>query len=226
MNFSMLLGLHLVTIPRFTPEDYVKALQAYRPTALFVVPSLLLFLASHPAVTKKHLSSVRTVTSGAAPATEGLLQKFREKLGRDDVLVRQGYGMTESSPVTLMMPKLTPPSKVNTCGVLYPGTEGKIVSLSTNEIQGPHKSGELLVRGPQVSLGVSSNWWTRRGWCFCLGDGGVLEQRESDEGDAGRRWLVAYGGCRLLRRGPLLLYCRPMQGVDQSEGKPGTCATF
>lgn len=157
MNISMLHGLHLVTLPRFTPEEYVKALMEYKPTSLFVVPSLLLFLASHPAVTQEHLSSVRSVTSGAAPATEGLLQKFREKLGRDDVLVRQGYGMTESSPVTLMMPKLTPPSKVGTCGVLYPGTEGKIVSLKTNETCGPHKSGELLVRGPQVMQGYLNN---------------------------------------------------------------------
>lgn len=156
MNLSMLHGLHLVTIPRFTPEDYIKALIEYKPTALFVVPSLLLFLASHPQVTKEHLASVRTVTSGAAPATEALLQKFREKLGRDDVLVRQGYGMTESSPVTLMMPKVTPPSKVATCGVLYPGTEGKIISLTSGEPLGPNKSGELLVRGPQVRHGILS----------------------------------------------------------------------
>lgn len=58
--------------------------------------------------------------------------------------------MTESSPVTLMMPTMTPASKVGTVGVLYPGTEGKIVSLTTQEMLGAHKSGELLVKGPQV----------------------------------------------------------------------------
>lgn len=58
--------------------------------------------------------------------------------------------MTESSPVTLFMPKLTPPSKIGTVGCLYPGTEAKIVSLQTGEPLGTHKSGELLVRGPQV----------------------------------------------------------------------------
>lgn len=65
--------------------------------------------------------------------------------------------MTESSPVTLMMPTITPSSKIGTCGLLYPGTEGKIVSLSTQEILGPHKSGELLVKGPQVMLGYLNN---------------------------------------------------------------------
>lgn len=90
MNTSMLYGLHLVTIPRFTPEDYIKCLVEYRPTVLFVVPSLLLFLASHPSVKREHLESIRMVTSGAAPATEGLIQKFREKVGNDDIIIRQG----------------------------------------------------------------------------------------------------------------------------------------
>jgi 4-coumarate--CoA ligase len=156
LNLSLKNGAHIVTLPKFTPEEYIKTLVQYKPTFVFVVPSLLLFLATHPAVTKEHLSSVESVQSGAAPLTEGLLQKFRQKIGRDDVLIRQGYGMTESAPVALCMPKLTPPSKIGTVGVPYPGTEAKIISLSTGEPLGTHKSGELLVRGPQVP--PTSSW--------------------------------------------------------------------
>lgn len=58
--------------------------------------------------------------------------------------------MTESAPVTLCMPKLTPPSKLGTIGVPYPGTQAKVISLTTGEPLGTHQSGELLVRGPQV----------------------------------------------------------------------------
>lgn len=58
--------------------------------------------------------------------------------------------MTESSPVSIFMPLMTPRSKINTVGVLYPNTEAKIISLTTGEAQGTHKSGELLIRGPQV----------------------------------------------------------------------------
>lgn len=90
MNGSLKEGLQIITVPKFTPQDYIKALVEYKPTYLFVVPSLLLFLASHPSVKREHLASIQSVTSGAAPCTEGLLQKFREKIGRDDVLLRQG----------------------------------------------------------------------------------------------------------------------------------------
>lgn len=89
MNTCLNRGLPIVTLPKFTPEDYIKALIEHRPHFLFVVPSILLFLASHPSVTKDHLASVKLITSGAAPASEGLLQRFREKIG-EDVLIRQG----------------------------------------------------------------------------------------------------------------------------------------
>lgn len=62
----------------------------FQPSYLFVVPSLMLFLASHPAVKPEHLSSVKEVTSGAAPATKSLIDKFREKVGRNDIAIRQG----------------------------------------------------------------------------------------------------------------------------------------
>lgn len=61
-----------------------------------------------------------------------------------------GYGMTESSPVTLMTPYNYPYSKVGSAGQLIPSTQARIVSLTTGEMLGPHKSGELLLRGPQV----------------------------------------------------------------------------
>lgn len=58
--------------------------------------------------------------------------------------------MTESAPVTLFMPLLTPPSKIGTVGILPPSTEAKIVDLTTGETLSDHKPGELCIRGPQV----------------------------------------------------------------------------
>lgn len=90
LNYLSYIGMHLVCIPKFTPQDYVAALVKYRPSVLFVVPSLLLFLVTHPEVTAKQLESVEKVYSGAAPLKSGLMEKFMEKIGRSNCLVSQG----------------------------------------------------------------------------------------------------------------------------------------
>ncbi|XP_052890328.1 probable 4-coumarate--CoA ligase 1 [Anopheles moucheti] len=147
---------HVVSIPRFIPDDYIQCLAEFRPQFLFVVPSLLLFLATHPKVTPELLSCVESVLVGAAPASLQLQEKFRTKVGRD-VDIAQGYGMTESSPVTLCTPHRYDQSKVGTCGQLYPNTEAKIVSLTDGSNLGPHQTGELYLRGPQIMKGYLNN---------------------------------------------------------------------
>ncbi|XP_072931337.1 probable 4-coumarate--CoA ligase 1 [Epargyreus clarus] len=159
LNYNLVLGYHLVSIPRFTPEDYVKCLVEYKPTTLFVVPSLLAFLATHPIVKKEHLQSVETIMVGAAPTTDSMLEKFLIKCEKtkDQIRLLQGYGMTESSPVTLMTPYMYPHSKVGSAGQLVPSTQARVVSLQDGAPLGPHVSGELLLRGPQVMKGYWNN---------------------------------------------------------------------
>ncbi|GBP48714.1 Probable 4-coumarate--CoA ligase 1 [Eumeta japonica] len=159
LNYNLTLGFHIVSIPRFTPEDYVKCLVEYKPTILFVVPALLTFLATHPMVKKEHIESVEGIMVGAAPMTDVMLEKFLIKCEKtkDDIRILQGYGMTESSPVTLMTPYTYPHSKIGSVGQLMPSTQARVVSLATGEALGPHKSGELLLKGPQVMKGYWNN---------------------------------------------------------------------
>ena len=88
-NLCLKNGVHIVTMPKFSPEDYIKTLVTFKPSTLFVVPSLIQFLTSHPLVTKEHLASIKNVVSGAAPANPSLIRKFQEKL-KSGVTVRQG----------------------------------------------------------------------------------------------------------------------------------------
>lgn len=85
LNVCNYVGVHLVTIPRFTPEDYVKCLDKYQPNGLFLVPSLLSFLALNPLVTKQHLAPLTRVVCGASTAPRQLIEKFMDKAGRDIV---------------------------------------------------------------------------------------------------------------------------------------------
>lgn len=60
--------------------------------------------------------------------------------------------MTESSPCVLLTPLDAKSSKDGSVGKLLKGTEARVVSLNTGADQPAHESGELLVRGPQVSI--------------------------------------------------------------------------
>ncbi|XP_063226320.1 uncharacterized protein LOC134533057 [Bacillus rossius redtenbacheri] len=155
MNVVLRCGAELITLPKFVPEDYLNALLKYKPTFLFVVPSLMLFLATHPSVTSEHLRSVEKMMSGAAPAPKNLIQKFRAKA--DHIETMQGYGMTEASPVLLVAHHHFPRSKTGSAGQVTPSTQCRVVDVDSGRDLGPHQPGQLLFRGPQVMMGYFDN---------------------------------------------------------------------
>lgn len=60
--------------------------------------------------------------------------------------------MTESSPVSLYTKVNFPANKLGSTGQLIRSTQARIVSLTDGSDLGPHKSGELLITGPQVKF--------------------------------------------------------------------------
>lgn len=62
---------------------------------LYLVPSLVLFLATHPAVKKEHLQSVRTIISGGALASRSIIEKFNQK-AQKEIDFRQGMFLISS----------------------------------------------------------------------------------------------------------------------------------
>jgi acyl-CoA synthetase (AMP-forming)/AMP-acid ligase II len=92
------------------------------------------------------------VLSGAAPLGAELERACAERLGCQ---VIQGYGMTETSPVTHTAPLDRP--KPGTIGPAIPNTECRIVDPETGEDAAEGERGELLIRGPQVMRGYLEN---------------------------------------------------------------------
>ncbi|MEE2905040.1 MAG: 4-coumarate--CoA ligase family protein [Gemmatimonadota bacterium] len=151
MNYALSKGASIVVLPRFDLEQFLAAVQEYGVTFAHLVPPILVALAKHPIVDAYDLTSLEGITSGAAPLGRELAEAVEGRLG---CVVSQGYGLTETSPVTHMAPNRekgqTPHASV---GPVLPNTEVAIVDISTGQRLGPGESGELWIRGPQVMQG-------------------------------------------------------------------------
>lgn len=80
--FTLSKGTKLITLPKFTAEDYTAVLQNHKPNILFVVPPIVLFLSGSSMIKSIDLEPVRTVFSGAAPLGGLDEKKFLEKAGK------------------------------------------------------------------------------------------------------------------------------------------------
>ncbi len=143
-------GSKVISLPKFEPETFLSAIERYRVNLLHLVPPLVLFMAKHPDVDKYNTSSIEDVFSGAAPLGGDILKAAQERLGCN--LIRQGYGLTETSPVTHASPRMLGMSKPQSVGPPVTSTEVKVVNP-----EGEHLpmgvEGEVLIRGPQVMKG-------------------------------------------------------------------------
>ena len=150
LNLGLYQGATIVTVPRFELESFLQLLQDHEVTLAHLVPPIVLALSKNPLVDNYKLPKLKTIFCGAAPLDENLTRACMERLDCD---VRQGYGMTETSPVTHSSPADPAQVKFGSVGVPAPNTECKVVDLETGESLGPNKEGEVCVRGPQVMKG-------------------------------------------------------------------------
>ncbi|XP_052276136.1 uncharacterized protein LOC127875253 [Dreissena polymorpha] len=148
---SLMEGAKLVILPGFDPQIYLTALVQHKVTQIHIVPPIILFMARHPLVDKVDLSLIRTVVSAAAPLGDALTIEFMEKR---KLPIKQGYGLTETSPVIAVD---VDPITVGSVGPLIPNTEAKIIDPDTGESLGHNEVGEVCIRGPQNMKGYHGN---------------------------------------------------------------------
>ena len=147
LNMALYVRARLVTLPRFDLAQFLEVIERERATYLFVAPPIALALAKHPLVDSRDLSSVRVVLSGAAPLDGALADTVAQRLG---TRVVQGYGMSEMSPVSHVVPVDRPDIWSGSIGLLVPNMEARVVDPATGE---ERTTGELLCRGPNIMVG-------------------------------------------------------------------------
>jgi len=152
LNCGLAVGGTQIILPRFEAEAAMSLVQQHHVTDLYCVPPVVLALINQPRLDEFDMSSLRFLMSGAAPLPAEVGRKAAEKLR---CTVMQGYGMTESSPITNVNPIASP--RDGTVGPPVADTLERVVSLESGEELPPGEIGELLVYGPQVMQGYWKN---------------------------------------------------------------------
>ena len=170
------LGLRVILLP--DPRDtktLVEHVQKYRPFLIPVVPTQLMRMAEAD-VSRMNVLPM----SGSAPLPLEVAQAIKRKIGMP---VSQGYGLTETSPLTHFnvssFSKITgfmPKEKVG-IGIPSPDTECMLLDPETGKEVPFGEPGEIVVRGPQIMKGYwpePGSGLTEDGWLH-TGDIGVMD---------------------------------------------------
>ncbi|CAI3805309.1 AMP-binding protein [Pseudarthrobacter sp. MM222] len=155
LNLALRQRARLVTMPKFELSEFLRIIQDHKCSYLFIAPPVAVALSKHPLVTDYDLRSVHTTLSGAAPLDGELGASLGRRL---DCRVLQGYGMTEMSPVSHLIPVDATGVPVSSVGYTVPNMDCRLVDPATGEeigvpAEGTSAPGHLLCRGPNIMLG-------------------------------------------------------------------------
>jgi long-chain acyl-CoA synthetase len=153
MNTSIYQRSTMIMLP--DPRDIhrvINTIQKYRPAIFPGVPTMYIALINTPDIEKHNLRSIKLCVSGASALPGEVQRKFEALTGGRLV---EGYGLTETSPVTHVNPLDDPQkNRPGSIGIPVSDTQAKVVDLESGERDlPPGEAGELVIRGPQVMMG-------------------------------------------------------------------------
>lgn len=169
----------LLTPSGFRNPEVIKNMwhhvSRFKAFSFAAVPTVLTALTQIP-VGDDDISSLNRINSGAAPLSPAFEQRFEKTY---QVLVTNGYGMTETTSLITRPPDVQPPGSV---GIRLPYSRVRIALLQGNSVTKDcaiGESGSVLVKGPQVFAGYkaasdNANAWVDDGW-FNTGDLGYMD---------------------------------------------------
>ena len=173
-------GAKVVTLPSFDSTQLLSTIQNYVVTVATLTPPLIEFLATHPDVSEYNLSSLEFVNSVGAPVRSDIVTAASKRLqGR--CIVRQEYGMTETSPTTHSIPLVFGMRRPDSVGVPVLNQQVKVVDIHDGSSLLSGQEGEIYIKGPNVMKGylnqpeATKKTLTEDGW-LKTGDIGYFDQ--------------------------------------------------
>jgi acyl-CoA synthetase (AMP-forming)/AMP-acid ligase II len=147
-------GDGVVVLPKFELKSFLAAVQDYKINTLYIVPPIVITMTNQRSLLDQYdFSHVKAIFTGSAPlgkeTAEDLLEIFPKWI------IRQGYGLTETSTVVCSTAHFD--VWTGSSGSLVTDIETRLVSPEGDEITEYGQPGELLVKSPAVVLGYLNN---------------------------------------------------------------------
>jgi long-chain acyl-CoA synthetase len=172
---TLLSGATLLLVQRFDPTTAIESIVQRGVTVLFGVPAMWVSFSQFEEAPADSFSTIRVAYSGAAKLPVTVAETLERRFG---LVVAEGYGLTEASPVVTSSTGLTP--RRGSVGAVLEGIELRIVDHSGDDVL-VGDAGELLVRGPNVFAGylddpeATARVLTPEGW-LRTGDLGYCDE--------------------------------------------------
>lgn len=198
---AMHLAAMLVMFASFNASEVLEAIEYYKVSSFVGVPVMYQMVVNSPDFTERDLSSLESAGAGSAALPPEISKKWEEVTG---VKVGQGFGLTETSPITHTAASWMPEIRSESIGVPIINTDSKIVNPETLEELPIGEVGELLIKGPQVMKGYWNqpeetektiiNGWLRTGDLARMDEQGYfyIEGRTKD--------MIKYKGYKVMPR--------------------------
>jgi len=143
-------GGRVTILRRFDEADAARAI-AEGVTYMVGVPAHYNLLFESGALQGVDTSAVRGCYVGGSVASRRVFEQIMAHFPQAEIV--HGYGSTESGPHTLAVRGQAFLDHFGALGLPVPGTEVRVVDVTTREVVGPGEVGELCVRSESIMLG-------------------------------------------------------------------------
>jgi len=156
-------------------EAILEAMEKYRATVFYGVPTLYEYLKDHKDTNKTDWKRLKLVLSGADTLHESTMTGWHKRTGSNII---EGYGLSETCATSHLNPLHRP--KSGSFGCPIPGMQAAVMNAETLEFAPLGETGELVLCGPNVMQG----YWQRK--------------------EETQRAFVERGGVRWMRTGDIV----------------------
>jgi long-chain acyl-CoA synthetase len=171
----MSIGAKAIYCARFNPRKVFDLLRTHRPTAMLAIPSMFNALLNSKSGQSDDFASVRFAVSGGEALPDAVFEGMKKKFG---LIINEGYGLTETSPVTNWC--RPDEHRRGSVGMPVTGVTEKIVDEEGNDVRWG-VDGEVRISGPNIMQGYynlpeeTAAVFDDQGF-FCTGDMGQLDE--------------------------------------------------